>query len=116
MKKTIITIALLVLVSMSMTAQEQGKKSQYSYTKEGKTFVQSPNGATPFKGDIVTDYVWRDSKGKEYPIILHTYTKGEKAGRVTAYVIRTSAKSGKEYKYYLPNGEQIAQDILNDNR
>ena len=68
------------------------------------------------KGDTLTAYTWRDSKGQEYPIILHRYTKGEKVGRTTAYVIRKSAKSGKEYRYFLPDGEKIATEIINETK
>lgn len=109
MKKAFLTIALLA-VAVSMSAQVD----TLAYRREGKTFVQRVNA--PSKGDTPTTYVWRDSKGNEYPIILHTYTKGEKAGRTTAYVIRKSAKSGQEYKYYLPNGEQIAEEIMSENQ
>lgn len=111
MKKTLATLAVLAIATMCAFAQ-----NTKTYHREGDTFVQSDKGATPFKGDQVTAYKWRDSKGNEYPIILHTYTKGEKAGKVTAYVIRTSAKSGKEYKYYLPDGEKIASEIINENK
>lgn len=111
MRKTLLTIAMLVVAIGIADAQEN--KSAKTYTKEGKTFVQS--ATAPSKSDTPTTYVWRDTKGNEYPIILHTYTKGEKAGRTTAYVIRKSAKSGQDYKYYLPNGEEIAKDILNEN-
>ena len=111
MKKTLICFALLA-VAVSAWAEDNK-----TYTKEGKTFSATPKEASdPFKGDTPTTYVWRDTKGVEYPIILHTYTKGEKAGRVTAYVIRTSSKTGKPYKYFLPEGEQIANEILNENQ
>ena len=50
------------------------------------------------------------------PIFLHTYAKGEKAGRTTCYVFKTSAKTGKEYKYYIPDGEAIAAEILGQNK
>lgn len=110
MKKTMICFALLA-VAVSAWAEDNKP-----YTKEGKTFVATPkDNATPFKGDQVTSYLWQDSKGNQYPIILHTYTKGEKAGKVTAYVIRTSAKTGKEYRYFLPEGEAIAKEIINEN-
>lgn len=106
MKKAIIILAVLALA----TAGAQGQ----NYEREGKTFVQSARKSE--SADQVTAYFWRDTKGHEYPIILHTYTKGEKAGRTIAYVVRKSAKSGKDYKYYLPNGEQIASDILKETK
>lgn len=114
MKKTLISVALLV-VAISMQAQD--KTTATTYKREGNTFskVETTN-ATPMKGDQPTAYTWKDTKGNEYPIILHTYTKGEKAGRVTAYVIRVSAKTGKEYRYFLPEGEAIAKEIMNENQ
>lgn len=111
MKKTLISIALLI-VALSATAQE--KTQQNAYKREGKTFVQTK--AQKSSSDQTTAYTWKDSKGNEYPIVLHTYTKGEKKGRTTAYVIRTPAKTGKEYKYYLPDGEKIAAEILNESK
>ena len=111
MKKTILT---LVLLAMAVSAVAQEKPQ--SYKREGNTFVQSAQESQMMKGDTLTAYTWRDSKGQEYPIILHRYTKGEKAGRTTAYVIRKSAKTGKEYRYFLPDGEKIATEILNETK
>lgn len=113
MKKTIITLA--VLLTASVFAKAQNTTTAKSYTKDGKTFTQVSSQSTPFKGDQVTSYTWKDKDGKEYPIILHTYTKGEKIGRTTAYVIRTSKKTGKDYKYFLPDGESIAKEIIAEN-
>ena len=112
MKKTFITIALFLALAVVAGAQE---RKQNGYTRQGNTFVQD-SARKAENSDQSTTYTWRDSKGNEYPIVLHTYTKGEKAGRVTAYVIRVSAKTGKEYKYYLPNGEEIAKEIINENK
>jgi len=109
MRKAIITIALLA-VAVSMSAQESNTKN---YERKGDTFVQVQSEILP--NDQVTAYKWEDAKGNQYPIILHTYTKGDKAGRTTCYVIRTSAKTGKEYRYFLPNGEEIAKEIINEN-
>jgi len=111
MKHIVLTIAVLLTASVLAFGQDNTKRE--SYTRDGKTFVQEKK-STGSSGDRVTDYLWKDSKGNEYPIILHTYVKGEKKGRTTAYVIRTSAKTGKEYKYYLPDGERIAEEILKE--
>ena len=110
MKKTILTLVSIFLLTQSYYAIAQEKPQ--SYKREGKTFVQSDTQV--LKGDTQTTYFWRDSKGQEYPIILHRYTKGKKAGRTTAYVIRKSAKSGKDYRYFLPDGEKIATEIINE--
>lgn len=111
MKKTIITI---VLLAMALSAVAQEKPSENAYKREGKTFVQTESQV--LKGDTITAYTWRDTKGQEYPIILHQYKKGEKVGKWTAYVIRKSAKSGKEYRYFLPDGEKIATEILKETK
>lgn len=111
MKKTILTFALLALAVVA-GAQEKPQ----SYKREGKTFVQSAQSSQMMKGDEITAYTWRDSKGNEYPIILHRYTRGEKAGKVSAYVLRKSQKTGKEYRYFLPDGEKIANEILNETK
>ena len=114
MKKTILTLVAIFLLTQSYYAIAQEKTAEKAYKREGKTFVQSDTQV--LKGDTITAYTWRDSKGNEYPIILHRYTKGEKAGHVTAYVIRVSAKSGKEYRYFLPDGEKIATEIINETK
>ena len=86
------------------------KKVEYKQdTKTFKTVKVNNNN------DQKTSYLWEDSKGIVYPIWLHTYTKGENVGKVTCYVIRISQKTGKEYKYYLPNGMAIAEQILREN-
>ena len=110
MKKTILTLVSIFLLTQSYYAIAQEKPQ--SYKREGKTFVQSDTQV--LKGDTTTTYLWRDSKGTEYPIILHQYKKGQKVGKWTAYVIRKSAKSGKDYRYFLPDGEKIATEIINE--
>ena len=111
MKKVIITIAIVIASMVAGNAQDHTAK----FTQEGKTFVQQKAGRTS-KTAEPTGYTWKDSKGNEYPIFLHTYSKGEKAGRTTCYVFKTSAKTGKEYKYYLPDGEAIASKILAESK
>ena len=113
MKKTLLTLSVLLAC---FVAGAQNNNTENTYKREGKTFVQSAQDSQILKGDTTTAYTWRDSKGQEYPIILHRYTKGEKAGKVTAYVIRVSKKSGKEYRYFLPDGEKIATEILNETK
>lgn len=111
MKKVIITIA-IVIASMSL-ANAQDRTQSVNYTREGNSFVQGPRKSSKRASkDQATTYTWTDSKGVTYPIFLHTYERGEKAGRTTAYVVRTSAKTGKEYKYYLPQGEAVAAEIM----
>lgn len=80
-----------------------------NYNKSGKTFEQVSTEKS--SDDVKTDYTWKDKKGNTYPIYLHKVTKGENAGKYTCYVFKVSAKTGKEYKYYIPNGIEIANDI-----
>lgn len=111
MRKAIITIAVLIAAMSLASAQD------HNFTQDGKTFVQGARkGSSRASKDQPTAYTWRDSKGNEYPIFLHTYERGEKAGRTTCYVFKTSAKTGKEYKYYIPEGESIAAEILGQNK
>ena len=98
-------IIILASVVGCNTAKAQNVK------REGKTFIAESNRRASSSKDLLTSYTWKDTKGNEYPIVLHQYTKGEKAGKWIVYVVKTSAKTGKEYKYYIPNGEQIAEDI-----
>lgn len=116
MKKLVITIALLVASVVSGRAQDRNTNNSKGYTRQGDTFVQQKTArASKQSDDQITSYTWKDSKGNTYPIVLHTYTKGEKAGKTTCYVVKTSAKTGKEYKYYIPNGEAIAEEIIKEN-
>lgn len=112
MKKFISTIVVIVLAIVSVSAQERHGEVRFKVKEDGNTFVQQKGVRSSSSSDRATDYKWEDTKGNVYPIFLHTYTRGEKAGRTTAYVVKTSAKTGKEYKYYLPDGEAVAEDIL----
>ena len=109
MKKFIIWVMCITLASIvgCNTAKAQDTKVQ----KEGKVFIQKSSRGSSTDKDVPTTYTWRDSKGNEYPIILHQYTKGDKVGQWTAYVMKVSAKTNKEYKYYIPDGVEIAEQI-----
>lgn len=112
MKKFICTIVVILSTITIMNAQERHGEVRFKVSEDGTTFVQQKGARSSSSADRATPYKWEDSKGNVYPIFLHTYTRGEKAGRTTAYVVKTSAKTGKEYKYYIPDGEAVAQDIL----
>ena len=54
-----------------------------------------------------TKFIWKDSKGAEYPVYINS--------RGSCFIIKTSTKTGTEYKNYL--GPEISQQIckeLND--
>lgn len=61
--------------------------------REGKMFVEMPTGGLK-KGSTKTEYTYKAKDGKVYPIWLSANGK--------AYIVRTSKKTGKEYKQYLP--------------
>lgn len=109
MKKLIVLFILAVMCGSISYAQEPVR-----FKQEGKTFVQQKvaRASDASSTDKTTDYTWKDSKGNEYPIVLHQYSRGENAGKWTAYVVKTSEKTGKNYKYYLPDGMSIASQIM----
>lgn len=71
--------------------------------REGDTF-KVENTASVNK-DQQTKYTWEDKQGNKYPVFI---TK-----RGACYIIRTSKKTGKEYKQYLPKDiqEQIKKEL-----
>ena len=88
MKHLIIILALLL-----------GSFTGYAeVTREGDTFKVEKTATT--SSDTQTKYTWQDKEGNKYPIYI---TK-----KGACYVLRTSKKTGKEYKYYLPKNIQEA--------
>ena len=69
------------------------------YKQEGTTFVQITNKGNSSKA-TKTEYIW-EKNGVKYPIYI--------SSRGKAYIIRTSKKTGKEYKQYLP--DTVAETI-----
>lgn len=91
---TFLFFLLFMLFGLWMTAD-----AQTTYKQEGNTFssVKTTKSITPDK----TPYTWKDSKGKEYSIYI------SQSG--SCFVIKTSAKTGKEYRQYL--GPEISEEI-----
>lgn len=77
-----------------------------SYTRSGNEFssVKKERVSSSSK-DAKTGYTWKDSKGNVYDIYI--------SSRGSCYIIRTSSKTGKEYKDYLPKevSEQIKKEL-----
>lgn len=94
MKKLILCI---LLALFCITANAEVKR-------EGDTFKVEQ---TLKANDTQTKYTWEDKDGNKYPIFI---TK-----RGACYVLRTSKKTGKEYKYYLPKDiqETIKKELNN---
>ena len=104
-------IMAMAIVMVAMVCGANSATAQ-NYNKDGKTFTQVR--AARASNDIETAYTWVDTKGNIYPIWLHQYAKGDKQGQWTAYVVKVSEKSGKEYKSYLKDGMEIAEQIRSE--
>ena len=98
MKKLLIAVA--IVLGMMATGFAQTK-----YEQNGKTFKSVQTEKTIKKGaePLNTGFTWEDSKGNKYPIWISNGGKG------SAYIIRTSGKTGKQYKAYL--GKEITETI-----
>lgn len=100
------------LLVASVIAGAQTTKVSDNTSVNGNTYVSSSTRGTS-SSDVKTDFKWSNTKDEvSYDIYLHKYSKGDKAGQWTAFVWKVSKKTGNEYKYYLPDGEAIAKDIL----
>ena len=92
MKKIILCI-LLALFCITISAEVK---------REGNTFRVEQ---TTKESDTKTQYTWVDKDGNVYPVFI---TK-----KGACYIFRTSKKTGKEYKQYLPKDiqETIKQEL-----
>lgn len=103
-------LTLIAIISLSLNNSFAQNPTNYDASTKTFTAVK----ASKASNDIETSYKWKDSKGVEYTIYLHKYTRGENAGKYTCFVFRTSKNTGKEYKYYIPNGMEIAEQIKDE--
>lgn len=88
-----------MFVVMSLTLAFTTVAAQ-NVVRNGNCFVQS-SSANKSTSDTKTKYTYKAADGKVYPIYL---SKNKKA-----YIVRTSKKTGNEYKQYLPEvTKQIA--------
>lgn len=85
--KYLITLFVVLLISITGYAD---------VVRDGDTF--KVERTTSVNQDTKTKYTWEDKEGNKYPIYI---TK-----KGACYVLRTSKKTGKEYKYYLPKDIQ----------
>lgn len=92
MKKILFILLTLMTICINVNAQEF-KCEGTTYSSTGR---QNSNSAP-----VATGFTWTDSKGNKYPIYI--------SNSGSCYVIKTSSKSGKEYKQYLK--PEISQDI-----
>ena len=94
--RRLLTLLLLVL-AIGLAANAQ------TYTREGNTFISS-TGERVKAEPVKTKFTWKDSKGKEYPVYI--------SSNGSCFVIKVSAKTGKEYRNYL--GPEISQQICKE--
>ena len=85
MKKSILLSILMLMLCMPSFAQQ--------FKQEGKTFVQT-SSATATNDSVKTEYSYVTKDGTSYPIFLSRTGK--------AYIWKTSKKTGKGYRMYLP--------------
>ena len=97
MKKLIFTVALLLMLGVNNSS------SFSQVTRNGNTFTVAKVKQVS-KSATKTKFTWQDSKGNLYPIYV------SQSG--ATYVLRTSKKSGKEYKSYL--GEEISKAVCKE--
>lgn len=86
MKKLLVMVALIFMVGAPIYGQ--------SVKREGKVFVEQDTKKEPTSNAKKTEFTYKAKDGKTYPIYL------SKNGK--AFIVRTSKKSGKEYRQYLP--------------
>lgn len=86
-------VAAIMLLSVVLGASADNKKS-VEYTQNGTEFVETPKSNKGGAKETKTGCTWTDSKGVKYDIYMSS--KGR------CYVYKTSKKTGKQYKYYLP--------------
>lgn len=92
MRKVIFIIITLFISVMcnNLIAQTSISSTGVEYSENDKQFSIS---RTNTNNAQQTDYTWKDSKGNVYPIYI--------SSSGSCYVIKTSSKTGKEYKQYM---------------
>lgn len=90
-----LNILLVALIAVFTTTMVEAQ----SVVRNGNTFTQQSKPKTEAK---VTQYTYIDRDGVKYPIYLSS--KGK------AFIIKTSKKTGKQYRQYLP---EITRQIAN---
>lgn len=94
-----------MIIALAVLGMAFAAPAQVKYEQSGNTFKRvETTEKTIKKGDppMKTPFFWENSQGK-WPIYLSNGGKG------SAYIIRTSQKTGKTYKAYL--GKDITNDI-----
>ena len=97
MKKFILFIIMMLSISLTTNAQ--------NYVRSGNTFTaKSCTKTKSSTKSVKTKFTWKDSKGKTYAIQV--------SSSGATFVIKTSSKTGKEYKNYL--GPEISKEVCRE--
>lgn len=100
MKKMFICIMMMLCLGVN-------NSSSQTIQREGNTFTQVTTKKE--SKETLTEYVYKDSKGVEYPIYLSSSGK--------AFIKKVSKKTGKEYKQYVPEiGKQINPEAYKEKK
>ena len=96
-----ILIIIAVVLALAFALAFSCNIKAQNVIRKNDTFVQV--SSKKHKGDsILTKHTYVDSNGKRYPIYLSSNGK--------AFIWKTSSKTGKKYKMYLPQiTKQIAE-------
>lgn len=94
MKRLIVT-SIAMLLAVSAFAQ--------TYVRNGKEYSSVSKARSSSEGRK-TGYTWKDSKGNVYDIYI--------SDRGSCYIIRTSSKTGKQYKSYL--SKEVSAEIAKE--
>lgn len=97
MKKLFILLVMMLAFTNVINAQ--------SFERQGNTFVSKSSKGSRAKAEPTkTKFTWKDSKGNEYPVYM--------SGTGSCFVIKTSAKTGKEYRNYL--GPEVSEQMCKE--
>lgn len=97
MKKLFILFVMMFAFTTVVNAQ--------SFERQGNTFVSKSTKDSRAKAEPTkTKFTWRDSKGTEYPVYM--------SSTGSCFVIKTSAKTGKEYRNYL--GPEVSEQMCKE--
>lgn len=97
MKKLFILFVMMLAFTNVINAQ--------SFEREGNTFVSKSSKGSKAKAEPTkTKFTWKDSKGNEYPVYM--------SSTGSCFVIKTSAKTGKEYRNYL--GPEVSEQMCKE--
>lgn len=82
------------------------RMSAQNVKRQGNTFIEQKNDTTKKKCQVYeTDYLYVEPDGKAYNIFLSSSRK--------AFIEKTSKKSGRKYRKYLP---EVTKMIQNENK